>query len=152
MNMKKTLLFAAIATMSFQTIAETEFPSWRMNPQSDLPEGLIAGVACVESMGDMTLDMDIASMEARASLAASLEAMVQKELDTNRTTDKKKIVTADRKDTVVTTSITAKSTTKQLTNQLMKFTWVTETVSVEKDVDEYLCTRVVARTPQIVTE
>ncbi|TKF95340.1 hypothetical protein, partial [Vibrio sp. F13] len=104
------------------------------------------------SMGDMTLDMDIASMEARASLAASLEAMVQKELDTNRTSEKKKIVTADRKDNVVTTTVTAKSTTKQLTNQLMKFTWVTESVSVEKDVEEYLCTRVVARAPQIVAE
>ncbi|MFA0123818.1 hypothetical protein AB4400_20770, partial [Vibrio sp. 10N.261.48.A2] len=95
---------------------------------------------------------DIASMEARASLAASLEAMVQKELDTNRTSEKKKIVTADRKDNVVTTTVTAKSTTKQLTNQLMKFTWVTESVSVEKDVEEYLCTRVVARAPQVVAE
>ncbi|OBT25597.1 hypothetical protein [Vibrio splendidus] len=150
--MKKTLIIAAIATLSFQAAANSEFPSWRMNPQSDLPEGLIAGVACVESMGDMTLDMDIASMEARASLAASLEAMVQKELDTNRTSEKKKIVTADRKDNVVTTTVTAKSTTKQLTNQLMKFTWVTESVSVEKDVEEYLCTRVVARAPQVVAE
>lgn len=150
--MKKTLIIAAITTLSFQVTANSEFPSWRMNPQSDLPEGLIAGVACVESMGDMTLDMDIASMEARASLAASLEAMVQKELDTNRTSEKKKIVTADRKDNVVTTTVTAKSTTKQLTNQLMKFTWVTESVSVEKDVEEYLCTRVVARAPQVVAE
>lgn len=150
--MKKTLIIAAITTLSFQAVANSEFPSWRMNPQSDLPEGLIAGVACVESMGDMTLDMDIASMEARASLAASLEAMVQKELDTNRTSEKKKIVTADRKDNVVTTTVTAKSTTKQLTNQLMKFTWVTESVSVEKDIEEYLCTRVVARAPQIVAE
>ncbi|MCZ4308125.1 MULTISPECIES: hypothetical protein [Vibrio] len=150
--MKKTLIIAAITTLSFQAAANSEFPSWRMNPQFDLPEGLIAGVACVESMGDMTLDMDIASMEARASLAASLEAMVQKELDTNRTSEKKKIVTADRKDNVVTTTVTAKSTTKQLTNQLMKFTWVTESVSVEKDVEEYLCTRVVARAPQVVAE
>lgn len=150
--MKKTLIIAAITILSFQAAANSEFPSWRMNPQSDLPEGLVAGVACVESMGDMTLDMDIASMEARASLAASLEAMVQKELDTNRTSEKKKIVTADRKDNVVTTTVTAKSTTKQLTNQLMKFTWVTESVSVEKDVEEYLCTRVVARAPQVVAE
>ncbi|MEZ8723170.1 hypothetical protein AB6D66_19010 [Vibrio pomeroyi] len=150
--MKQTLIIAAITILSFQAAANSEFPSWRMNPQSDLPEGLIAGVACVESMGDMTLDMDIASMEARASLAASLEAMVQKELDTNRTSEKKKIVTADRKDNVVTTTVTAKSTTKQLTNQLMKFTWVTESVSVEKDVEEYLCTRVVARAPQVVAE
>ncbi|MEZ8800984.1 hypothetical protein AB6D78_07290 [Vibrio splendidus] len=150
--MKKTLIIAAITILSFQAAANSEFPSWRMNPQSDLPEGLIAGVACVESMGDMTLDMDIASMEARASLAASLEVMVQKELDTNRTSEKKKIVTADRKDNVVTTTVTAKSTTKQLTNQLMKFTWVTESVSVEKDVEEYLCTRVVARAPQVVAE
>ena len=103
-------------------------------------------------MGDMTLDMDVASMEARAALAASLEAMIQKELETSRSSEKKKIVTTDRKENVVTTTVTAKSNTKQLTNQLMKYTWVSESVSVEQDVDEYLCTRVVARLPQIVTE
>ncbi len=91
-------------------------------------------------------------MEARAALAASLEAMIQKELETNRLSEKKKIITTDRKDNVVTTAVTAKSTTKQLTNQLMKYTWVSESVSVEQDVDEYLCTRVVARAPQLVAE
>ncbi|MDE1251292.1 hypothetical protein MCT08_17135 [Vibrio aestuarianus] len=150
--MKKTLLLTAMTALAFQASANTEFPDWHMNPQAELDEGLIAGVACVESMGDLTLDIDVAAMEARASLAASLEAMVQKELETNRTAEKKKIVTADRKDNVVTTTVTATSTTKQLTNQLMKYTWVAESISVEKDVDEYLCTRVVARLPQIVTE
>lgn len=150
--MKKTLLLTAMTALAFQVSANSEFPDWRTNPQADLDDGLIAGVSCVESMGDLTLDMDIAAMEARASLAASLEAMVQKELETNRTAEKKKIVTADRKDNIVTTTVTATSTTKQLTNQLMKYTWVAESISVEKDVDEYLCTRVVARLPQIVTE
>jgi len=150
--MKKTLLLTVMTALAFQVSASSEFPDWRMNPQADLQEGLIAGVSCVESMGDLTLDMDVAAMEARASLAASLEAMVQKELETNRTAEKKKIVTADRKDNVVTTTVTATSTTKQLTNQLMKYTWVSESVSVEKDIDEYLCTRVVARLPQLVTE
>lgn len=151
--MKKTLLVIAIASMAFQVAASTEFPEWRMNPQADLDEGLIAGVACIETMGDLTLDMDVASMEARAALAASLEAMIQKELETNRNSEKKKIVTADRKENVVTTSVTAKSTTKQITNQLMKYTWVSESVAVEKNgLEEYLCTRVVARAPQLVTE
>ncbi|NVJ61853.1 MAG: hypothetical protein HWE27_15785 [Gammaproteobacteria bacterium] len=150
--MKKNLLLTTLAALAFQVSASSEFPDWRMNPQADLDEGLIAGVACVESMGDMTLDMDVASMEARAALAASLEAMIQKELETNRSSEKKKIVTTDRKDNVVTTTVTAKSTTKQLTNQLMKYTWVSESVSVEQDVDEYLCTRVVARAPQLVAE
>lgn len=150
--MKKTLLLTAMTALTFQVCAASEFPDWRMNPQADLDDGLIAGVSCVESMGDLTLDMDVAAMEARASLAASLEAMVQKELETNRTAEKKKIVTADRKDNVVTTTVTATSSTKQLTNQLMKYTWVSESVSVEKEVEEYLCTRVVARLPQIVVE
>ncbi|MDF2155760.1 hypothetical protein [Vibrio sp. CAU 1672] len=150
--MKKTLLLTAMTAMAFQVSATTEFPEWHMNPQAGLDDGLIAGVSCVESMGDLTLDMDVAAMEARASLAASLEAMVQKELETNRTAERKKIVTADRKDNVVTTAVTATSTTKQLTNQLMKYTWVSESVSVEKDIDEYLCTRIVARLPQFIAE
>ncbi|MDV5168048.1 hypothetical protein [Photobacterium rosenbergii] len=150
--MKKTLLLTAMTAMAFQVSAATEFPEWKMNPQADLDEGLIAGVSCVESMGDITLDMDISAMEARASLAASLEAMVQKELERNSNSDTKKIKTADRKEKIITTSITAKSTSKQLANQLMKYTWVSESVSVEKDIDEFLCTRVVARLPQIVAE
>lgn len=150
--MKKTLLLTATTALAFQVSASSEFPEWKMNPQADLDEGLIAGVSCVESMGDITLDMDVSTMEARASLAASLEAMVQKELERSSDSNTKKIKTADRKEKVVTTSITAKSTSKQLTNQLMKYTWVSESVSVEKDIDEYLCTRVVARLPQIVTE
>jgi hypothetical protein len=141
-----------MTALAFQVSASSEFPEWKMNPQADLDEGLIAGVSCVESMGDITLDMDVSTMEARASLAASLEAMVQKELERSSDSNTKKIKTADRKEKVVTTSITAKSTSKQLTNQLMKYTWVSESVSVEKDIDEYLCTRVVARLPQIVTE
>jgi hypothetical protein len=150
--MNKTLLLTAMTALAFQASAATEFPEWKMNPQANLDEGLIAGVSCVESMGDITLDMDISAMEARASLAASLEAMVQKELERSSDSNTKKIKTADRKEKIVTTSITAKSTSKQLTNQLMKYTWVSESVSVEKDIDEYLCTRVVARLPQIVTE
>ncbi|CAH6845382.1 conserved exported hypothetical protein [Vibrio chagasii] len=150
--MKKTLLLTVMTALAFQVSASSEFPEWKMNPQADLDEGLIAGVSCVESMGDITLDMDVSTMEARASLAASLEAMVQKELERSSDSNTKKIKTADRKEKVVTTSITAKSTSKQLTNQLMKYTWVSESVSVEKDIDEYLCTRVVARLPQIVTE
>ncbi|NOH93160.1 hypothetical protein F0229_11395 [Vibrio sp. AIC-3] len=150
--MKKTLLLTVMTALAFQVSASSEFPEWKMNPQADLDEGLIAGVSCVESMGDITLDMDVSTMEARASLAASLEAMVQKELERSSDSNTKKIKTADRKEKVVTTSITAKSTSKQLTNQLMKYTWVSESVSVEKDIDEYLCTRVVARLPQIITE
>ncbi|MBR9873324.1 MAG: hypothetical protein GYB23_03545 [Vibrionaceae bacterium] len=150
--MKKIILITAMTAFAFQVSANSEFPEWHMNPQADLDDGLIAGVACVESMGDLTLDMDVAVMEARASLAASLEAMVHKELETNRTAEKKKFVTADRKDNVVTTTVTASSKTKQLTSQLMKYTWLSESVFVEKDVEEYLCTRVVARLPQIVTE
>jgi hypothetical protein len=152
MTMKKTILLSAMTIIIAFNVSANEFPEWRMNPQAELEDGLIAGVSCVESMGDMTLDMDVAAMEARASLAASLEAMVQKDLETNRSSEKKKIVTADRKDNVVTTTITAKSTTKQLTNQLMKYTWVSESVSVEKDLDEYLCTRVVAKLPEFVVE
>ncbi|PNH94647.1 hypothetical protein [Vibrio diazotrophicus] len=150
--MKKTFLAASMALMAFQAFGNTEFPEWKTNPQHELADGLIAGVACVETMGDMTLDMDVSAMEARSALAASLEAMVQKELETNRTAEKKKLVTGDRKENVVTTSITATSTTKQLTNQLMKYTWVSESVSVEKDADEYLCTRVVARAPRVEKE
>jgi len=151
--MKKTILLSAMSIIiAFNVSASDTFPEWRMNPQLELKDGLIAGVSCVESMGDMTLDMDVAAMEARASLAASLEAMVQKNLETNRTSEKKKIVTADRKDNIVTTTITATSTTKQLTNQLMKYTWVSESVSVDKDLNEYFCTRIVAKSPQIIVE
>ena len=129
---------------------QKQFPEWKSYPQDGLEDGLIAGVSCVESMGDMTLDMDIAAMEARASLAASLETMVHKEIETNRNSEKKTIITADRKDKVITTTLTANATTKQVTNLLLKYTWIKESVSVEKGVDEYLCTRIVARIPKFV--
>ena len=106
--MKKTLLLTVMTALAFQVSASSEFPEWKLNPQADLDEGLIAGVSCVESMGDITLDMDVSTMEARASLAASLEAMVQKELERSSDSNTKKIKTADRKEKVVTTSITAK--------------------------------------------
>ncbi|WP_102525129.1 hypothetical protein [Vibrio tapetis] len=150
--MNKTVLVTALLAMSASLSAAEQFPEWRSYPQDGLEEGLIAGVSCVESMGDMTLDMDIAAMEARASLASSLETMVHKEVGTDRNSEKKTIITADRKDKVVTTTISANSTSKQITNQLMKYTWIKESVSVEKGVDEYLCTRIVARVPKFVEE
>ena len=149
--MKKLIVSLIAAGMSVQALASS-FPTWNDNPQDGLEAGLIAGVSCVESMGDMSLDKDIALMEARAELAASFEAMVKKELDVNRSYEKKKIVMADRNEKIENTTLTAKSSTKQVANQLMKFTWVANAESVIKDSGDYYCARVVAKMPTFVSE
>lgn len=124
-------------------------PDWKDNPRDGLDDNLIAGVACEENMGDIGLDSDLATMGARASLAANLENMVQKEIFNDKKSESKKIIMEGKSEKVTTITRVAGSNAKQVVNQLLKYTWVMNNEVVEYRGEEHTCVRVVARMPKV---
>lgn len=133
----------------YSVSALAAFPDWKNNPRTDLDESLIVGVACEENMGDIALDSDLATMAARASLAASLENMVQKEIFNDKKSESKKIIMEGKSEKVTTVTRVAGSNAKQVVNQLLKYTWIMNNEVVEHKSNEYTCVRVVAKMPKI---
>lgn len=143
----KKIITVALSLYSVSLLAA--FPDWKSNPREGLDDNLIVGVACEESMGDVALDSDIATMAARAALAASLENMVQKEIFNDKKSESKKIIMEGKNDKVTTVTRVAGSNAKQVVNQLLKYTWVMNNEIVDYKGDAHTCVRVVAKMPKI---
>lgn len=143
----KKILTVALTIYSASLFAS--FPEWKNNPREGLAENLVVGVACEENMGDVALDSDLATMAARASLAASLENMVQKEIFNDKNSESKKIIMEGRNEKVTTITKVAGSNAKQVVNQLLKYTWVMNNEIVDYKGDDHTCVRIVAKMPKI---
>lgn len=144
--MKKIL---TVALTIYSTSLFASFPEWKNNPREGLDDSLVVGVACEENMGDVALDSDLATMAARASLAASLENMVQKEIFSDKKSESKKILMEGRNEKVTTITKVAGSNAKQVVNQLLKYTWVMNNEIVDYKGDDHTCVRIVAKMPKI---
>ena len=143
----KKLIIVALSLYSVSLFAA--FPDWKNNPREGLDDNLMVGVACEENMGDIALDTDLATMAARASLAASLENMVQKEIFNDKKSESKKIIMEGKNEKVTTITKVAGSNAKQVVNQLLRYTWVVNNEIVEYKGDDHTCVRVVAKMPKI---
>jgi len=143
----KKILIIALTVYSASLFAA--FPDWKNNPREGLDKDLIAGVACEENLGDVALDSDLATMAARASLAASLENMVQKEIFSDKKSESKKIIMEERNEKVAEITKVAGSNTKQVVNQLLKYTWVVNNEIVDYKGEDHTCVRIVAKMPKL---
>ncbi|SHO55206.1 hypothetical protein VQ7734_00925 [Vibrio quintilis] len=160
--MNKLAPFIGFVLISVFVAASESFPEWRESPRIGLSENLMAGVSCGKSLGDMSLDMDVTSMEARVDLAASLEVWVRKEINKVITAETGQSANSVKTSSSMNTTgpvnraqsvtITAKSDAQQVIGQLMKYTWVSDTASVELGTEKYLCVRVVARIPSFAKQ
>ncbi|MEJ6079238.1 hypothetical protein MT391_11965 [Vibrio sp. 1-Bac 57] len=144
--MKKII---TVALTLYSATLFAAFPDWKNNPREGLEDNLIVGVACEENMGDVALDSDLATMAARASLAASLENMVQKDIFNDKKSESKKIIMEGKNEKVTTITRVAGSNAKQVVNQLLKYTWVMNNEIVDYKGDDHTCVRVVAKMPKI---